>query len=245
MKIIISKNKEENGRVAAEKATEILKKILNSQDNLRFVAATGASQFEFLNHLTKIRGIDWERMEMFHLDEYIGLSPDHPASFRNYLQKRIVNKVNLGKEHFIKGERKDPRDECKRLNKLILKSPIDISFIGIGENGHIAFNDPPANFETEKPYIIVDLDEKCRNQQVNEGWFKDLNDVPKQAISMSVKQIMKSDYIICIVPEKRKAIAVQNCLSEDAKISPEYPASILKKHQKCYIFLDEGSASLL
>jgi len=232
-------------RKAAEKASEILRRVLKQKDQVCFVAATGASQFEFLEMLCKMRDIDWARTEMFHLDEYIGISDTHPASFRNYLKNQLVNKVHPGKVHFIQGDAKDPEGERIRINKLIMAREINVAFIGIGENGHIAFNDPPADFETGEPYIIVDLDERCRQQQVNEGWFASIEEVPRKAISMSVKQIMKANYIICTCPEKRKARAVHDCLSEDAPITPMHPASILKLHKHAYIFLDNESASLL
>lgn len=235
----------EAGRAAAKKAAEILRRILRSKAKMRFIAATGASQFDFLDFLCKSEGIDWARAEMFHLDEYIGLPADHPASFRKYLSDRLVEKVHPGEVHFIEGDVLGPELECERLGELIAKEPIDIAFIGIGENGHIAFNDPPADFETEKPYLIVNLDDKCRRQQLGEGWFESLEDVPTSAISLSVKQLMKSDYIICTCPEKRKAEAVRDCLSRDTPISPMHPASILKQHQEAYIFLDKESAALL
>ena len=245
IKIQICSNKEETGRLAAEKAARMLQRILDSKSKAWFVAATGASQFEFLNFLCKAENIDWSRTEMFHLDEYIGILATHPASFRKYLTEHLINKVHLGKINLIKGDAIDPEIECKRIGRLISKESIDIAFIGIGENGHIAFNDPPADFRTEEPYIIVDLDEKCRRQQIGEGWFSSMEEVPRRAISMSVKQIMKSECIICICPEKRKAEAVRDCLSDAAPISPNHPASILKKHKNAYIFLDKESASLL
>ena len=182
---------------------------------------------------------------MFHLDEYIGLPEHHNASFRKYLKERLVDKVNPGKVHLIKGDARDPEKECNRMSWLISQEDIDIAFVGIGENGHLAFNDPPADFETEKPYIIVDLDQKCREQQVGEGWFQNIEEVPDQAISMSIKQILKSKNIICVVPDKRKAEAVRNCLSPNAPVSPMHPASILKTHPHTWVFLDEKSASLL
>jgi glucosamine-6-phosphate deaminase len=182
---------------------------------------------------------------MFHLDEYIGIPSTHPASFRKYLQERLIDKVHPGAVHFIQGDASEPNVEVKRISNLILKDVIDVAFIGIGENGHIAFNDPPADFETEDPYIIVKLDEKCRQQQVNEGWFANIDEVPQTAISMSVKQIIKSNMIICTCPDKRKAIAVKNCLSTNSIVTPLHPASILKLHPQTHIFLDRESASLL
>jgi len=181
---------------------------------------------------------------MFHLDEYIGLSEDHPASFRRYLQERLISKVHPGKVFLIAGDAPGSEEECERLNDIISQYEIDVAFVGIGENGHLAFNDPPADFETEKPYIIVELDTACRRQQLGEGWFNSLEEVPQKAISMSVNQIMKAKNIICTVPDKRKAQAVKDCFGGE-EISPYYPASILKRHDHCYVFLDEQSAMYL
>jgi glucosamine-6-phosphate deaminase len=182
---------------------------------------------------------------MFHLDEYVGIPATHPASFRNYLSERLVKRVHPGEVHFIQGDAPNPERECIRIGDLITRAKIAVAFIGIGENGHLAFNDPPADFETERPYLIVNLDEKCRQQQVGEGWFHSLNEVPLQAISMSVKQIMKAEHIICTCPDRRKAEAVRDCLSIDASVTPLLPASILQQHPHAYIFLDKDSASLL
>jgi len=179
---------------------------------------------------------------MFHLDEYIGLSITHPASFRKYLQERFISKVNLKNVYLINGEA-NPQQACEKLGELILQHPIDVALVGIGENGHLAFNDPRADFETEEPYIIVELDDACRQQQMNEGWFNSIDDVPQKAISMSIKQIMKSKNIICSVPDKRKAAAVKNCLENS--VSNLCPASILQAHKNCIIYLDKDSASLL
>jgi len=243
MEIRIFETKQEMGKAAAEKAAEILKKTIEEKGKATFVAATGASQFEFLENLTKISSIDWSKTVMFHLDEYIGIPEDHPASFRRYLKERLIDKVHPGIVYLINGDARDPEKECQRLNKIISEREIDVAFVGIGENGHLAFNDPPADFETEKPYIIVELDETCRRQQLGEGWFKSLDEVPKRAISMSIKQIMKSKNIICTVPDERKARAVKNCL--EGEVSPYYPASILRKHKSVFLFLDKDSAKLL
>jgi glucosamine-6-phosphate deaminase len=236
--------KEVTGKAAAEKAAEILENAINKKGEAHFIAATGASQFEFLENLTKMSSIDWSKSTMFHLDEYIGLSESHPASFRRYLKKRFIDKVHPGQTYLIEGDAQDPKEECERLNRIISQKEIDVAFVGIGENGHLAFNDPPADFDTENPYIIVELDEACRRQQLGEGWFRSLEDVPKKAISMSVKQIMKSKNIICTVSDKRKAEAVKNCFKGDV-ISPDYPASILKKHDDCFVFLDDKASIYL
>ncbi len=244
MKIYILNSKENMGKAAAEKAAEILRKAIKEKGKANFIAATGASQFEFLDHLTKITSLEWGETTMFHLDEYIGLSEDHPASFRRYLQERLISKVHPGKVFLIAGDAPGSEEECERLNDIISQYEIDVAFVGIGENGHLAFNDPPADFETEKPYIIVELDTACRRQQLGEGWFNSLEEVPQKAISMSVNQIMKAKNIICTVPDKRKAQAVKDCFGGE-EISPYYPASILKRHDHCYVFLDEQSAMYL
>lgn len=242
MKIFITKKKE-IGRIVAEKAAKILKRIIEKKGEAVFVVATGVSQFEFLEALVSIPSIDWSKTVMFHLDEYIDIPENHPASFRKYLKERLIDKVNPGTVHLINGNVENPKLECKRLSKIINESEVDVAFVGIGENGHLAFNDPPADFNTEEPYIIVKLNEACRRQQFGEGWFKSLNEVPKKAISMSIKQIMKSRNIICTVPDSRKAQAVKDCFEGD--ISPEYPASILRKHKNAFLFLDKDSAKLL
>jgi len=206
------------------------------------IVATGASQFEFLEHLTADKTLDWSKVVAFHLDEYVGLPVTHPASFRKYLRERFLEKLPcpIGAFHEVDGEN-DPVAECARLNALIAQHDIDICCLGIGENSHIAFNDPPADFETEEPFIVVDLNQTCRQQQVNEGWFATTDDVPKQAISMSVKQIMRSRMLVNSVPGERKAKAVRWTLEKD--ISPDYPATIMRNHPKCYLNLDRDSAA--
>lgn len=237
--------KSEMAKAAANKAAQIFKSTLKIKEKVNFVAATGSSQFEFLESLCKHKNIDWNKTEMFHLDEYVDISSTHPASFRNYLTKRLIENVHPGKVNFIKGDAPNSVLECERLNKIISVKNLDVAFVGIGENGHLAFNDPPADFETKKPYIVVNLDEKCRQQQVREGWFTSLKDVPKKAITMSINEIMRVNSIICICPDKRKAEAVRDCLSDKAKITPKHPASILKKHPQVYCYLDKESASLI
>ena len=243
MKVKVFETKQEMGKAAAEEAARILISTIREKGEAVFVAATGASQFEFLENLISIPSIDWSKTAMFHLDEYIGIPETHPASFRKYLKERLINKVHPGAVYLIKGETEDPESECERLGEIIGEKEIHVAFIGIGENGHLAFNDPPADFDTERPYIVVALDEVCRRQQLGEGWFKSLNEVPGRAISMSVKQIMKSKSIICTVPDSRKAQAVKDCLEDS--ISPYHPASMLRKHKNVFLFLDRNSAQLL
>jgi len=244
MKIKVFKTKHNMGKTAADEAARILIDAIKEKGEATFIVATGASQFEFLKNLTSISSINWSKTTMFHLDEYIGLSEIHPASFRKYLRERLINKVHPGKVYLIKGDAKKPESECKRLGKIIMRKEIDVAFVGIGENGHLAFNDPPADFDIKKPYLVVNLDDTCRKQQLGEGWFKSFDDVPKRAISMSINQIMKSKNIICTVPDNRKAQAVKDCFG-DQNISPEHPASILKNHERVFLFLDEASAKLL
>jgi glucosamine-6-phosphate deaminase len=243
MKIAVHLDADVMARAAAETAVRILRNALQRQGRAAFVAATGASQFNFLKHLVTAPGIAWERTTMFHLDEYIGMSADHPASFRRYLRERLTSKAPIGTVHFIAGDAAELTTEVARLNRLLAVTPVDAAFVGIGENGHLAFNDPPADFTTEIPYIVVKLDEACRRQQFGEGWFKTLEDVPREAISMTVRQIMKAAHIICTVPEKRKAQAVKACL--EGEVGPMFPASILRTHPSCHLFLDKESASLL
>ena len=243
MNISIEKTKQATSKVAASAACSKLKEAISNNGHARFIVATGASQFDFLNELTADTSLDWTKTTMFHLDEYIGISDKHPASFCKYLQERLVDIVQPGTVHFLNGETDVPQTECDRLNQIISQQQIDVAFVGIGENGHLAFNDPPADFETEDPYIVVELDEACRQQQIGEGWFNGLDDVPTHAISMSIRQIMKAKAIICTVPDERKAEAVRNCLQ--GEITPMHPASILQEHPDCSIYLDAGSASLL
>ena len=243
MNIFKATTKRETSEAAAHAASTKLRKAITERGHASFIVATGASQFDFLDALTADKIIDWDNTTMFHLDEYIGIPETHPASFRKYLRERLVDIVRPGTVHFLNGEADEPQAECERLNRIISQHQIDVAFVGIGENGHLAFNDPPADFETDDPYILVELDEPCRLQQVGEGWFTGLDEVPTQAISMSIRQIMKAQTIVCTVPDERKAEAVRNCLH--GEITPMHPASILQMHPDCSVFLDTGSASLL
>ena len=241
MEIIISGTKEELGAKAAVQGADLINKAIAEKGEANVIVATGASQFEMLNELVK-QDVDWSKVTAFHLDEYIGLPLTHPASFRKYLKERFVDKVNIKEFHYVNGEN-DPQAECDRLGEIIKKHPIDVAFIGIGENSHLAFNDPPADFDVEDPYIVVELNEACKKQQMGEGWFPTIDDVPEKAISMSIKQILKSENIICSVPDERKAWAVQQTVQRE--VTNEIPASILKTHDHTWLFLDKGSASLL
>jgi len=241
MKIKVFNNKEELGKSAALYAVEILKDRIEKKGKARLILSTGASQFETLNELVA-SDLDWSKVEMFHLDEYIDLPSDHPASFRNYLKTRFVEVVNIDKVHYVNGQG-NIQNNIKTLSEELKKEPIDVGLIGIGENAHIAFNDPPADFETEDAYIIVDLDEQCRQQQVNEGWFPSIKDVPKKAITMSVYQIFQCEVIISSVPDIRKANAIKLTIHNEE--TNNIPATKLKSHPNWTLFLDKGSSSLL
>ena len=243
MNIDISQNAKELGQAAGAAAAQIIREAIGSRGSANIVLATGASQFGTLNQLIAEKEIDWNKVSVFHLDEYIGLPITHPASFRKYLHERFLSKLpSLKIACLINGEA-DAKEECDRLGSLIRKYAVDLALVGIGENGHLAFNDPPADFETEVPYIVVRLDEACRRQQLGEGWFTSIEEVPDLAISMSIKQILKSRHIICSVPDSRKAIAVRSAL--EFVVSNLYPASILQSHNSCGLFLDIYSAALL
>ncbi len=227
---------------AAEQAASAIRRAIRDRERARIIAATGTSQLDFLDTLTRAENIDWRRVELFHLDEYVGLPITHPASFRKYLLDRMINRAGISHYHLLDGDA-DPSEVIRRIGKLLSSAPIDVAFAGIGENGHLAFNDPPADFQTEEPYLLVDLDEACRHQQVGEAWFTDISEVPRQAISMSIRQILKSSEIIAVVPDTRKAQAVKVCF--EGEITPMAPASILRTHSAASIYLDRESASLL
>jgi glucosamine-6-phosphate deaminase len=229
-------------QAAATQAAAAIQNAIAQRGTARVVAASAASQIEFLSALTAIPGIEWKKVELFHLDEYIGLPMDHPASFCKYMQEHLIDKTGIPNAHLLDGVR-NPADVIREANAAISSAPIDVSFVGIGENGHLAFNDPPADFETEEPFIVVTLDEPCRMQQVGEGWFKNLDAVPKQAISMSIKQVLKASEILAVVADARKAKAVKACF--DGPISNMAPASILRTHPNTTIYLDTHSAALL
>ena len=232
---------EEMGKAAANYGASILREMLLTKETVNLVFATGASQFTVLRNLITQPDIDWSRVHGFHLDEYVGVSDNHPASFCRYLRKRFVEQVTLASFEYIHGDCLSPDEECSRLSDLLKGRMLDLAFVGIGENGHLAFNDPPADFETDNSYLVVELDEACRRQQMGEGWFDTLEEVPRQAISMSIRQIMKIENIVCSVPDLRKAEAVE--LALDGPVTPDLPASILQRHQKVKIFLDQQAAS--
>ena len=243
MLIRVFNDKTTLGRAAAEQAANAIRRAISDRGKARIIAATAASQLEFLDALTKQPGIDWTKVEAFHLDEYIGLPITHPGSFRKMLMEQLVSKTGIKHYHLLEGDAPDPSTAVRDVGKQLASAPIDIAFLGIGENGHIAFNDPPADFNTEEPYIIVNLDEACRQQQVGEAWFASISQVPTRAISMSAKQILKAREILAVVPDTRKAQAIKACF--EGEISPMAPASILRRHPNATIYLDTNSASLL
>jgi glucosamine-6-phosphate deaminase len=230
------------GRAAAIQAASAIRSAIAERGQARVVAASAASQFEFLEVLTASPGVQWKQVELFHLDEYIGLPMTHPASFCKFLQERLIGKTGIVHHHLLDGSR-DPGEVIRSVGEAIRSAPIDIAFLGIGENGHIAFNDPPADFEIEEPYITVALDHACRMQQVGEGWFKDLDAVPTHAISMSVRQVLKARELLAVVPDARKAAAIKLCF--DGSIGPMAPSSILRNHSNATVYLDRQSSALL
>jgi glucosamine-6-phosphate deaminase len=242
MRLRVYENRESLGHAAAVQAAAAMQNAIAQHGRARIIGASAASQFEFLEALTRKPGIDWKRVELFHLDEYIGLPMTHPASFCKFLQDRLISKTGITRYHLLNGE-EDPAIVIRRTNEAISASPIDVAFVGIGQNGHLAFNDPPADFETEEPYIVVNLDEACRRQQVGEGWFPDLQAVPQRAISMSVQQVLKTKEILAVVPGPKKAQAIKACF--DGPLSPMAPSSILRTHPNATIYLDKESAALL
>jgi glucosamine-6-phosphate deaminase len=232
------------GKAAADQAATAIRRAIREHGQARVIAATAASQFEFLDALTKSPDIDWQQVELFHLDEYIGLPITHPGSFRKMLLEQLIEKTGITRYHLLDGDGDgDAPDVVRRASAALASAPVDIAFVGVGENGHLAFNDPPADFKTEEPYLIVSLDEACRLQQVGEAWFADISQVPTQAISMSVRQILKAKEILAVVPGPRKAQAVKACF--EGEISPMAPASILRTHPNATIYLDKNSAALL
>lgn len=230
------------GAAAAAHAAEVIRVAIEDHGAARVIFATGASQFEFLEALVQQSSVNWSCVTAFHLDEYLGLPSDHPASFRGYLNERLFNLVKPARVHLIAGDAPDPDGECERYAALLAAEPIDLACIGIGENGHIAFNDPPvADFRDPRLVKIVELDEPCRRQQLGEGWFPTLDDVPRRAMTLTVPAIMRCKAIRCVVPDERKAEAVRAALEEP--IGTACPASVLRRHADAVLFLDELSAS--
>lgn len=242
MEIRVFADRQTSAAAAAHQAADVIRRAIAQNNQARVVAATAASQKEFLENLTQSQGIDWERVEAFHLDEYIGLSMSHPGSFRGMFLEQFIRKTGISNFHLLNGDG-DVAEVLQHANHAIASAPVDIAFIGIGENGHLAFNDPPADFESDAPYRTVELDAACRRQQVGEGWFPDLSAVPERAISMSIRQILKSRELVAVVPGRNKAQAIELCFN--GPITPMAPASILRSHPHATIYLDRESASRL
>lgn len=244
MKVTIHRTKSEMGSCAAVDGAAAIRTAFDVRGRAAIVLATGTSQFEMLNRLVGEEGIDWSLVTVFHLDEYIGLAASHPASFRRFLKERFIERIpgSPADFHAIDGEG-DPEAECRRLASLIDARTVDVAFVGIGENGHLAFNDPPADFETRRAFLVVDLDDACRNQQLGEGWFPTLETVPRQAISMSISKILAAKRIVCTVPDSRKASVTARAL--EGPVVPDLPASILQTHPDCRVHLDLEAAACL
>jgi glucosamine-6-phosphate deaminase len=234
MKIVISKTADELGKRAAAASAGIINEAIAKNSKARIILSTGASQFETLRYLVK-EDVDWKKVEMFHLDEYVGLPETHPASFRKYLKERFVALTDVGEAHFVDGT----QEGIEKLTRELRKAPVDLGLIGIGRNAHIAFNDPPADFAPRAAYLVVNLDAACRNQQVGEGWFATIDDVPRQAVSMSVWQIMQCKSIISAVPHAEKAWAVAQTLKN--RLTNRVPGTMLKAHDDFRLFVDEAS----
>ena len=231
------------GKASADFVEERLTEAIEQNGTANLILATGASQFSFLEAL-KEREIDWQHITVFHLDEYKGISDQHPASFRKYLKERILDEVMPKKIFFLNGDAKDLEEEMETYSIALRAHPIDLACIGIGENGHIAFNDPHvADFNDPKLVKLVNLDDACRNQQLGEGWFATFEDVPEQALTLTITAIMRCKAISCVVPDERKANAVYNTLY--GKVSTNCPASILRTHTNAKLFLDNSSASMI
>jgi glucosamine-6-phosphate deaminase len=243
MQIEIHETKSQLGEAAAREGVAAITAAIAANGVANVIVATGASQFEMLEALVRAP-LDWSRVTVFHLDEYVGLPLAHPASFRRYLEERLLARLPVRPTFVpVDGEAADLSAEIERLGGLIRRHPIDVCFAGIGENGHLAFNDPPADFETEAPYLVVELDEACRRQQLGEGWFPDLAAVPDRAISMGIRQILRSRKIILSVPDARKAAAVRGAV--EGPVTPLCPASILQQHADTVLHVDQASAAAL
>lgn len=244
MKIHVEPTKQSLGEAAAALGASAIRAAIAARGAANVVVATGASQFELLAALVRRDDIDWARVTAFHLDEYIAMPESHPASFRRYLKERFTSRLPaLGAFHFIEGDAPDLAAELARIDALIAAHPIDVLFAGIGENAHLAFNDPPADFEATEAFRVVALEERCRRQQFGEGWFPTLDDVPHEAISMTIPQMMRAGLVVLAVPDSRKAQAVRDTI--EGPVTPDVPASILRRHSACHLFLDPPSAALL
>lgn len=241
LEVRIFANKEVMGACAADHAACEIASAIERRGLARIVVATGASQFAFFEAFTR-QALDWSRVEVMHLDEYAGIGPEHPASFRRYLKERFVDRVHPRVFHGVRGDADDLEAECRRYAGVLSRAPVDLCVCGIGENGHLAFNDPAvADFEDTKLVKVVELDEACRRQQLGEGWFDSLDDVPRRALSQTIPSVVGSSRLIVVVPEKRKAEAVRNTIL--GPVGTSCPASILRRQRHAFLYLDEDSAS--
>ncbi len=242
MKIYVDTNALELGKHAAKETAMRIRSCVQERGTCRLLLSTGASQFEMFQAL-ETEDVPWEHVAMFHLDEYVGMPREHKASFRKYLKERFIDKVHPGEYYFVNGEG-DVQENIRQLTRKLREAPIDLALIGIGENGHIAFNDPPADFDTREAYIVVHLDERCKKQQMGEGWFAAIDEVPDEAISMTVYQMMQSRAVLSVVPGSRKAEAIKHTL-EAPGVTNLVPATKLREHPDWTLFLDEDSAALV
>lgn len=244
LRVVVHNTREESGEAAAARTAELIQNAIDQRGQARIIVATGNSQLAFIDALVKHHEVDWQRVEVFHMDEYVGMSADHPASFRKWIRERVVERVRPAAAYYIEGDAEDLEAEMKRYANLLSARVPDLAFVGIGENGHIAFNDPPvADFCDPLVIKRVQLDERCRLQQVGEGHFPDLASTPTEALTLTCPALLAARHLICCVPELRKAQAVRDALL--GPISTECPASILRTHGDAVLYLDSESASLL
>lgn len=236
--------KKEMGGAAAERAAQIIRDAVAKRGRARVIVATGNSQLDFIEALTSRTDVPWSSVDIFHMDEYVGMNDQHPASFRRWIRERVVDRVRPGSAHYMAGDAEDIDAECMRYTALLQAAPIDVAFVGIGENGHIAFNDPHvADFQDPATVKRVELDETCRRQQVGEGHFPDLNAVPREAVTLTCPALMNAENLVCCVPEARKAKAVQASL--EGPVTEACPGSLIRTHPNAYLYFDRESAALV
>ena len=240
MKVKVFETAEQVGAAAAKQAAAKLNEVIAEKGSARLLLSTGASQFTFFESFVK-ENVDWSKVEMFHLDEYVGISDDHPASFKKYLLERFINKVNPGKYHLLSGQG-NPDETIAKVSAALAERKVDLGLIGIGENGHIAFNDPPADFDDQRFYKVVTLSDTCIQQQLHEGWFENEDAAFKQAMSMTCSKIMDCETIISVVPYKVKAQAIVDTLTREKTV--DVPATLMKEHKDVTVYCDKDSASL-
>ena len=228
-------------RAAAEFGADLISEAVARRGRAVYILSTGMSQAAFLDELTSIPDVPWNRTVMFHLDDYLGLPADHPASFDRYLHERFIDKARPGEYHLIDGNAAEPEAECERCAGLLEREPVDICFAGIGETAHLALNDPPADFDEPRTFRVIDIDRRSRRQLAGEGWFDSWRDCPARAITISIARIMRCNTVISVVGEARKATAVSRTLSEP--VSPDCPATVLRRHPDSHLYLDADSAS--